>query len=62
MSVSLGIGSRSNPVMGESDIPLVVIPQISYYGKRFFLENLDLGVTLYEGAVEHLQPDRLARL
>jgi MipA family protein len=49
MSVSLGIGSRSNPVMGESDIPLVVIPQISYYGKRFFLENLDLGVTLYEG-------------
>jgi outer membrane protein len=49
MSVSLGVGSRSNPVMGESDIPLVVIPQISYYGKRFFLENLDLGVTLYEG-------------
>ena len=49
MSVSLGLGSRSNPVMGESDIPLVVIPQISYYGKRFFLENLDLGVTLYEG-------------
>ncbi len=35
--------------MGESDIPLVVIPQISYYGKRFFLQNLDLGVTLYEG-------------
>jgi outer membrane protein len=49
MSVSFGLGSRSNPVMGESDIPLVVIPQISYYGKRFFLENLDLGVTLYEG-------------
>ncbi|HMN44975.1 MAG TPA: MipA/OmpV family protein [Povalibacter sp.] len=49
ISVSLGVGSRSNPVMGESDIPLVVIPQVSYYGKRFFLENLDLGVTLYEG-------------
>ncbi|HKE94153.1 MAG TPA: MipA/OmpV family protein [Povalibacter sp.] len=49
ISVSLGLGSRSNPVLGESDIPLVVIPQISYYGKRFFLENLDLGFTLYEG-------------
>ncbi len=49
ISVSLGIGSRSNPVLGEDDIPLVVIPQISYYGKRFFLENLDFGFTLHEG-------------
>ena len=49
ISVSLGIGSRSNPVLGESDIPLVVIPQISYYGKRFFLDNLDLGFTFHEG-------------
>lgn len=49
ISVSLGVGSRSNPVMGESDIPLIVLPQISYYGKRFFLENLDVGVTLHEG-------------
>lgn len=49
ISVSLGVGSRSNPVLGESDIPLIVIPQISYYGKRFFLENLDVGFTLHEG-------------
>ena len=49
ISVSLGIGSRSNPVLGEEDIPLIVIPQISYYGKRFFLENLDVGFTLHEG-------------
>jgi len=48
MSVSLGLGERSNPIAGASDIPLVVLPQISYYGKRFFLENLDLGVTVYE--------------
>ena len=48
MSVSIGIGERSNPIAKGSDIPLVVLPQISYYGKRFFLENLDLGVTLYE--------------
>ena len=48
ITVSLGLGRRSNPVAGKSDLPLVVIPHISYYGKRFFLENLDLGFTLHE--------------
>ena len=54
LSVSLGYGERSNPIVGGRDIPLVVVPQISYYGKRFFLENLDLGVTLYEDATHTL--------
>jgi outer membrane protein len=49
LSVSLGVGQRSNPIAGKSDIPLVVIPHVSYYGKRFFLENLELGYTLHEG-------------
>jgi outer membrane protein len=49
ITASLGLGSRSNPIAGKSDLPLVVIPRISYYGKRFFLENLDLGFTLHEG-------------
>ena len=48
ISLGLGAGLRTNPVLGESDIPLVVLPSISYYGKRFFLENLDLGFTLAE--------------
>lgn len=48
LSISLGIGARTNPVATNSDIPLVAIPRISYYGKRFFLENLDLGFTLFE--------------
>ena len=48
ISASLGAGVRTNPVLGEPDIPLVVVPQISYYGKRFFLENLDLGLTVFE--------------
>jgi outer membrane protein len=47
-SVSLGAGVRTNPVVHESDIPLVVIPQVSYYGKHFFLDNLDGGVTLVD--------------
>ena len=49
LSASFGAGQRSNPVAGRSDIPLVVIPHISYYGKRFFLENLELGYTLHDG-------------
>lgn len=49
ISASFGVGQRSNPVAGKSDIPLVVIPHISYYGKRFFLENLELGYTLHDG-------------
>src|SRR5882757_7738292 len=48
LSVGLGLGSRTNPVLGASDIPLVVVPKLSYYGKRFFLDNLDIGVALYE--------------
>lgn len=48
-SVALGAGVRTNPIDGRSDIPLIVIPQLSYYGKRFFLDNLDPGFTLYEG-------------
>ena len=48
-SLSLGIGERSNPIANRDDIPLLVIPQLSYYGKRFFIENLELGYTLYEG-------------
>src|SRR5262245_17364359 len=49
ISASLGLGQRSNPVEGRSDIPLVVIPHISWYGKRFFLENLEAGFTAYDG-------------
>lgn len=48
ISLSIGYGERSNPIVDHSDIPLVLLPQISYYGERFFLENLEFGFTLYE--------------
>lgn len=48
VSLSVGAGTRTNPVKGRADIPLFVLPQVSYYGKRFFLESLEPGVTLYE--------------
>lgn len=47
--VSLGGGVRTDPVVYEATIPLVVVPHISYYGKRFFLEDLDFGIALVEG-------------
>jgi MipA family protein len=47
-SLSLGAGYRTDPVVHEGTIPLVVIPQVSYYGKRFFFDNLDGGVTLVD--------------
>lgn len=48
-SVALGAGVRTNPVVNGAKIPLVIIPQFSYYGKRFFISDLDAGVTLLEG-------------
>jgi outer membrane protein len=47
-SISLGAGVRTDPVVHEGNIPLLVIPQFSYYGKHFFLDNLDVGVTLLD--------------
>jgi MipA family protein len=47
-SVALGAGVRTNPLVNGENIPLAVIPHVSYYGKRVFLDDLDLGVTLAE--------------
>jgi outer membrane protein len=47
-SLGLGAGIRTNPVMDNDDIPLVVIPQLSYQGERFFIQNLDFGYTLFQ--------------
>lgn len=53
-SVALGAGVRTNPLVGGKDIPLVLIPHVSYYAERFFLDNLDLGVTLADNGANTL--------
>ncbi len=53
-SVALGGGVRTNPVLDGRDIPLVVIPQFSYYGRHLFIDNLDLGVTLADTAANNV--------
>ena len=47
LSLGIGAGVRTNPVMNNSDMPLVVIPQINYQGDRFFIQNLDFGYELW---------------
>ncbi len=46
--LGLGLGARSNPVINGDEIPLILIPQVSYYGKRFFFDTTDLGYTLVD--------------
>ena len=47
-SISIGAGVRTDPVVHESTIPLVVIPHISYYGEHFFLDDLDVGYSFID--------------
>jgi MipA family protein len=47
-SVALGAGVRTNPVLDNNNIPLFIIPSISYQGERFFIQNVDFGYTLYQ--------------
>jgi len=46
--LAFGLGARTNPLIDGNDIPLVILPSISYYGENFFIDNLDLGYTLWD--------------
>lgn len=52
--LSIGYGIRTNPVVDQDNIPFVIVPRITYYGKRFFLDSYDLGYTLYDKGVHQL--------
>ena len=47
-SLAIGAGILTNPLHGSSNIPLVLIPKISYYGENIFFENNALGYSFYE--------------
>jgi outer membrane protein len=47
-ALSTGLGVRTNPLYQSDNIPLLLLPEISYYGDIFFIQNLDFGLTLYE--------------
>ncbi len=47
-SIALGLGVRTNPIFSSDDIPIYLIPGVSYYGERFFVNDTSLGYTLFE--------------
>ncbi|MGS0496211.1 MULTISPECIES: MipA/OmpV family protein [Pseudoalteromonas] len=50
LSLNFGLGVMSNPLSGGDDLPLVVIPEVAYYGEQFFFDNGRLGYSLTEDA------------
>src|SRR5690606_4309008 len=47
-SVGVGLGVRTNPLAEGSDLPILLLPEISYYGERFFWDTTNIGFTLLE--------------
>lgn len=47
-SLAMGGGAIINPLNGGDNIPLIILPSISYYGEQFYLENTEIGYTLTE--------------
>lgn len=48
VAVALGFGQKSNPLIGGDDLPLLVLPEVAYYGERFYFDNGDVGYTLVD--------------
>ncbi|WMN59624.1 MipA/OmpV family protein [Pseudoalteromonas xiamenensis] len=49
-SLAFGYGQIDNPLQGGTDFPLYVVPHVSYYGEKWFLENTEIGYTFSEHA------------
>lgn len=45
LGVAMGYGERSNPLLNSDDLPIIVDLDIAYFGKYFFFDNGDLGLT-----------------
>lgn len=48
VSIAVGFGGRTNPLISGDEQPIFFVPQVSWYGKRFFMENLEFGFTLVD--------------
>lgn len=44
--IAAGVGVATNPLNGGDDFPLVLLPDVHYYGERVFFDNGRLGYTL----------------
>lgn len=41
--IALGVGVRTNPLVDGDNIPLVLLPDIAWYGDAFYLDNDEFG-------------------
>ena len=48
LGVALGYGERSNPLIQSRDIPVAVDLDIAWFGRHFFFDNGDLGITFID--------------
>lgn len=48
VSLGVGLGVHTNPLIDGDEVPIVLLPDFSYYGKRFFLDDYQLGFTLLD--------------
>lgn len=48
IGLAFGWGQKSNPVRNNRDIPLYIVPSITYYGQNWYFDNGNLGYTLAE--------------
>lgn len=54
LSLGIGAGIRTNPVMDNGDMPLLLIPKLNYQRDQFFIQNLDIGYTLLNSDQQQL--------
>lgn len=51
LGIALGIGGRSNPLVDGDTIPLVVLPDIAWYGEKAYFDNGELGYQWHDEGV-----------
>lgn len=60
LGVGLGAGIKTNPLIGGDNIPLILLPDISWYGEKAYFDNGELGFQWL--SKEHLALDTFIRL
>jgi len=48
LGIALGYGERSNPLINSDDFTIVIDVDIAWFGERFFFDNGDVGLTLFD--------------
>jgi len=65
IGAAFGYGQRTNPLIQSDDIPVLVDLDIAWFGKHWFFDNGDIGLTLFDRAqsttslVARLNSDRV---